>query len=58
VLATGVIALALPAIGRAVRPEAFRTTIRLPQPERTRAAVAALPVDGLAAVEGVADARP
>src|SRR5580704_9165704 len=48
VLATGVIALALPAIGRAVRPEAFRTTIRLPQPERTRAAVAALPVDGLA----------
>jgi branched-subunit amino acid ABC-type transport system permease component len=60
VLATGVIALALPAIGRAVRPEAFRSSASgLLEPSRERAPVAvALPVDGLAAVEGVADARP
>ncbi len=59
VLATGVIALALPAIGRAVRPEAFRASTRadLPASERAPATVV-LPIDGLTAVEGVADARP
>ena len=59
VLATGVIALALPAFGRAVRPEAFRVTTAVPAPDRERTAGAmTMPVDGVAAVEGVADARP
>ncbi len=58
VLATGIIALALPAIGRAVRPEAFQGTAELPETGRKRATVAvSLPVDGLTPVEGVADAR-
>ena len=51
VLATGVIALALPALGRAVRPEAFRAALRSPLPTCRRServpAAGGLPIDGL-----------
>jgi hypothetical protein len=64
VLATAVIALVTPAIGRAVRPEAFRADAGVTIPAApARAAVAAAgaadrvpPMEG--AVTGVADARP
>ena len=57
VLATVVIALATPAIGRAVRPDVFRA-LPVPTPAlRDRPATVPVAIDGVIAVEGVADAR-
>ncbi len=58
VLATGVIALALPAIGRAARPEAFRASPLVAVPARATPAAEPAAVDDVPVVEGVADARP
>jgi branched-chain amino acid transport system permease protein len=58
VLGTGVIALALPGIGRLVRPEAFRTTPTTAAPRpRARPAATPRPVEDVIAVGGAADAR-
>ncbi len=57
VLATVVIALATPAIGRAVRPDVFRAVPDPTPAPRDRPATVAVTVDGVIAVEGVADAR-
>jgi branched-chain amino acid transport system permease protein len=58
VLATGVIALALPAIGRAARPEAFQASPLVAVPARARPGAEPAGVDDVPVVEGVADARP
>ncbi len=57
VLATAVIAVAVPAIGRVVRPDAFRAAPAAVPAARDRPATIAVAVDGVMAVEGVADAR-
>ncbi len=57
VLATVAVALAVPALGRVVRPDAFRTDGAAAPLLPGRAAPAAVPVGAAAAVEGVADAR-
>jgi branched-chain amino acid transport system permease protein len=56
VLATAVIVVALPAIGRLVQPEAFRAVPVAVEPRRERPA--AVPSAREQVVEGVADARP
>jgi hypothetical protein len=61
VLGTAVVALTVPAIARLVRPEAFQAGAAVVFPARGRPVAVATPVgvDGvMAAVEGVADARP
>ncbi len=57
VLATAVIAVAVPVIGRVVRPDAFRAAPAGVPAARDRPATIAVAVDGVMAVEGVADAR-
>jgi branched-subunit amino acid ABC-type transport system permease component len=58
VLATAVIALALPVVGRAVRPNAFSAKTGAAHEARGRPAVAApSTVEGVPAVEGVTDAH-
>jgi branched-subunit amino acid ABC-type transport system permease component len=57
VLATGVIALALPVAGRAVRPEAFRPANAATRVAERAPAVEVPPAGTVPAVEGVADAR-
>jgi branched-chain amino acid transport system permease protein len=58
VLATAAIALALPALGRVVRPEAFGAGPVATPGARGRPAVVPAVVHAVPAVEGVADARP
>jgi hypothetical protein len=55
VLATALIAIALPAVGRLVEPEAFLDPTKA---SRSRAAPAPVPVVAEPLVEGVVDARP
>jgi branched-chain amino acid transport system permease protein len=59
VLATAAIAVATPALGRAVRPDLFRAPTAAPRaaPGRPAVAVPAGTSGGVAAVQGVADAR-
>jgi branched-chain amino acid transport system permease protein len=57
VLATTLIALALPALGRLVRPEAFGAGPVATAEARRPPAVVPAVVGGMPAVEGVADAR-
>jgi len=57
VLATGLIALAVPALARAVRPEAFRTDAITVPVAPGSPAVVPVAVGSATAVEGVADAR-
>jgi len=58
VLATAVVAVVTPGIGRLVRPEAFGAGAVVTPGARDRPAVVPAGVSGVAAVEGVADARP
>ena len=59
VLATGVIALVLPLIGRAVRPEAFHQPPAVTSAAQAQPTVmAAVAADKTVAVQGVVDARP
>jgi hypothetical protein len=55
VLATALIAIALPAVGRLVEPEAFLNSVK-PAPIRAEPPAALVTAEPL--VEGVADARP
>jgi branched-subunit amino acid ABC-type transport system permease component len=57
VLATAVIALVLPAIGRAVRPEAFRGPVVSPPAQESSAVLAPTTTTGVSAVHGAADAH-
>jgi hypothetical protein len=57
VLATAVIALVLPAIGRAVRPEAFRAPAVSPSGQEPSAVLARTSATSLPAVQGAADAH-
>jgi hypothetical protein len=57
VLATAVIALALPALGRAVRPEAFRTVAVVPGAQDGPTTVGPA-LESVSVAGGVADARP
>jgi len=58
VLATAVVAVVTPGIGRLVRPEAFGAGPVVARETRGRPAAVPVGVSGVAAVEGVADARP
>jgi hypothetical protein len=57
VLATVAVAVAVPALGRVVRPDAFRTGAVTAPPAPGRPAAQSVAVGSAAAVEGVADAR-
>ena len=57
VLATGMIALATPAIGRIVRPDAFKAGPAVALATGDRPAAIPVVVEGAKSVEGVADAR-
>jgi hypothetical protein len=56
VLATALIAIALPAVGRLVEPEAFADPVKAARARDKLAVPAPVSVEPL--VEGVADARP
>ena len=59
VLATGFIAIVLPLIGRAVRPDAFgQPTVVMHAAQGLATATAPVDADGTHAVQGVVDARP
>ncbi len=57
VLASVLIALVAPGIGRLVRPDAFRAEPAVPPPPTDQPAAIPVALDGVMAVEGVADAR-